>query len=467
MITLLSPDVREPSPTEEYFSRSLGIALLTLGIMVILLTGSVPLTSSISDSHGAGVTTDLADPKAPYAVPTLTISTLYHSANALFCYMRYNTVGQMSFILGSLGSGAMAAMGLWCILFASSSGRISRKTGADKRMSGFPFGNKESASAKKKYAKGLTWRQYPQSEEKSIQAMKTALNAGCNFWNGGEFYGTPQYNSLHLLEKYFTKYPEDASKVVISIKGAINLEKTGPDGSPEGIRRSIDNCLKILNGKKTLDIFECARVDPKTPIEITLKVLDEEYVKTGKIGGIALSEVSAATIHRAAKVTKIVAAEVEVSLFTMNIFENGVAAACAEHNIMVVAYSPVGRGLLSGAIKSLDDLPEGDMRRSWPRFQKENFSINIQLVKDIEKIASQKGCTPGQVAIAYVKQLSRKNGNPEIVPIPGATTDDRIIENSKDVILSKDEVAEIDSILSRFETAGDRYPAAQSRLLEG
>jgi len=144
IMTLLSPEVREPSVIEEYFSRSLGMALITLGILTVLLTGSVPLTSSFSDTTTAGVTTDLSDPKAPYAVPTLTVTTLYHSAAAFLTYARWNTTGSTSFALGSLFSGSMAAMGLWCILFASSSGRISRKTGADKRTSGFPFGNKEA-----------------------------------------------------------------------------------------------------------------------------------------------------------------------------------------------------------------------------------------------------------------------------------------------------------------------------------
>ncbi|PVH74759.1 hypothetical protein DL98DRAFT_575498 [Cadophora sp. DSE1049] len=150
IITLLSPDVREATPLEQYFSRSLGLTLLALGIMIVLLTGSVPLTSSISDTTNAAVTTEASDPKAPYAVPTLTISMVYHSAMAFYCYARYTGSGQMTFVLGAIGSGALASVGLWCILFASTSGRISRKTGADKRTSGFPFASKESASAKKK-----------------------------------------------------------------------------------------------------------------------------------------------------------------------------------------------------------------------------------------------------------------------------------------------------------------------------
>ncbi|KAH6663873.1 hypothetical protein B0J14DRAFT_608725 [Halenospora varia] len=150
IITMLSPEVREPTDLETYFARSLGITLLALGVMIVLLTGSVPLTSSFSDTTTAGVTTSLSDPKAPYAVPTLTISLLYHSTMAFYCYARYTQSSQFSFALGGIGSAGLAAVGLWCVLFASSSGRISRKTGADKRTSGFPFGNKESAGAKKR-----------------------------------------------------------------------------------------------------------------------------------------------------------------------------------------------------------------------------------------------------------------------------------------------------------------------------
>ncbi|KAG0649963.1 Pyridoxal reductase [Hyphodiscus hymeniophilus] len=312
---------------------------------------------------------------------------------------------------------------------------------------------------------GLTWRPQPQPKEASFKAMKAALEAGCNFWNGGELYGTADFNSLHLLEEYFTKYPEDAEKVVLSIKGGLN--NMMPDGSPEGVRKSMDNCLKILNGKKSLDIFEYARVDPKVPIETTLKTLDEEYVKTGKLGAIGLSEVSAATIERAIKVTKIAAVEVEVSLWSMDIFQNGVAETCAKHGIPIAAYSPIGRGMLSGEIKKPEDIPEGDFRRHMPRFQPGTFDKNLELVKELEKIAKQKGCTPAQLAIGWVKHFSEKDGNPTIIPIPGATTEARISENSKDVSLTTQEEAEINEILKSFPIEGGRYGGPGAQLMNG
>ena len=161
---------------------------------------------------------------------------------------------------------------------------------------------------------GFTWRPKPCPQEQAFEAMRTALSRGCNFWNGGVIYGKPEYNSLVLLERYFEKYPEDADKVVISIKGGTNVQGTVPDGSPENTRRELDMCLAKLNGRKKLDIFEFARCDPNVPLGVTFKVLDEEYVKTGKLGGVSLSEVRAETIHEAVKHTKIVAVEVELSL---------------------------------------------------------------------------------------------------------------------------------------------------------
>jgi pyridoxine 4-dehydrogenase len=174
--------------------------------------------------------------------------------------------------------------------------------------------------------------------------MRTAASLGANNWNGGEIYGPPDKNSLQLLNTYFTKYPEDADKIVLSIKGGINSEFK-PDGSRAGIQRSIDNCLKLLDGKKFLDLFECARKDPNVPIEETIGYI-AEYVKAGKLGGISLSEVGPETIRKAHSVHPISAVEVEFSLWSTEILENGVASTCAELGIPIVAYSPLGRGFL-------------------------------------------------------------------------------------------------------------------------
>ncbi|KAI5369317.1 Putative NADP-dependent oxidoreductase domain-containing protein [Septoria linicola] len=303
---------------------------------------------------------------------------------------------------------------------------------------------------------GLTWRASPPSQEQSFEAMKTALDSGANLWNAGELYGTPERNSLHLLNEYFTKYPEDAKKVVISIKGGLVPGAMKPDGSEKNTRRSIEECLRVLDGKKKLDLWEAARVDPETPIEITIRTANE-YVKAGKLGGISLSECSADSIRRAAKVAKIDAVEVEFSLWATEILDNGVAQACAELDIPIVAYSPLGRGFLTGQIKSPDDIPEGDFRKHLPRFQPENFDQNLKLVTEVESLAKRKGVKPGQLAIAWVRAQSNKAGMPKFVPIPGASSSERVKENLVEVELSDADVKEIDSLIAGATVAGGRY----------
>jgi pyridoxine 4-dehydrogenase len=174
--------------------------------------------------------------------------------------------------------------------------------------------------------------------------MRTAIKNSCTFWNGGEFYGPDTYNSPVLLERYFAKYPEDADKVVLCIKGAVRRPYT-VDGSAEHVRVSIDNVLRQLGGRKKLDIFQCARRDPNTPLEVTFGVMQREYIDKGLLGGIGLSEVSAATIHEAVKIAKIAVVEVELSLFSTEVLINGVAEACAQYDIPLVAYSPMSHGV--------------------------------------------------------------------------------------------------------------------------
>lgn len=177
--------------------------------------------------------------------------------------------------------------------------------------------------------------------------MKAAVDNGLTMWNGGEFYGTPEYNSMTIIKAYFTKYPEDAEKVVLVMKGGINFEARKPDGSPEGIRRSLDNILKQIGGVKKVDVFNCARRDPEYPLSVTFGVIQKEYIDTGKIGAIALSECGVDTINEAAAVTKIAAAEIELSMFSPDVLNNGIAAACKKHDIPIIAYSPIGKGVSS------------------------------------------------------------------------------------------------------------------------
>lgn len=192
-----------------------------------------------------------------------------------------------------------------------------------------------------------------------------------------------------------------------------------------------------------------------------------KYVEAGKLGGISLSEVKADTIRRAAKVHPIAAVEVEFSLWATEILENGVATACADLDIPVIAYSPLGRGFLTGEIKKPEDIAGDDRRKQLPRFQPDVFAQNLELVTDLENLAQRKSCTPAQLALAWVKQCSERNGLPVIIPIPGATTEKRVTENMKEVILTDAELNEIDKILKKSPVIGNRYGEQQAALLWG
>ncbi|KAJ0114922.1 hypothetical protein J7T55_004664 [Diaporthe amygdali] len=293
--------------------------------------------------------------------------------------------------------------------------------------------------------------------EDAIKVMKAALEQGANFWNGGIFYGTPEANSLHLLKYYFTRYPEDADKVVLVIKGAYDRFTDTPQGSPEAIRASVDEALRVLDGTKKIDVFQMGRVDPKVPIETSVRAL-AELVTEDKIGAVGLSEVSAETIRRAAAVSEIAAVEIELSLFSTHVLSNGVADACHELGIALVAYSPVSRGWLTGEIRKPEDIAENDFRRHLPRFQPGAFEQNFKLVEAVEKIAERKGASVAQIAMAWVRRQGA-------IPIPGSRKVERVVENCQDVDLSEDDLAEIQKLLDSLPIAGGRYPASHERLL--
>ena len=290
--------------------------------------------------------------------------------------------------------------------------------------------------------------------DEASKVMKAALDRGANFWNGAQFYGPPTANSLHLLNHYFTAYPEDSKRVILSVKGAFSI--AGPDNSPAGIRKSVDNCLEVLDGKVFLDVFLPARIDPQVPIEETVRTL-AEYVKAGKIGGYGLSECSAESIRRAHAVHPVSAVEIELSLFSTHTLSNGVAQACSELKIPMIAYSPLSRGFLTGQINKLDDIPETDSRRRFPRFQPDLFDLNIKLVKKVEQVAKRTGHTMPQVAIAWIIAQTKKTNNP-VIPIPGCTTVARVDENLTQVSLDEHDVNELSQLVEDMTVHGDRYP---------
>ncbi|KAL2862197.1 aldo/keto reductase family protein [Aspergillus lucknowensis] len=306
---------------------------------------------------------------------------------------------------------------------------------------------------------GLTWRETLPSQDQAFATLRAAIANGCTCWNGAEFYGAPEYNSLVLLERYFAAYPEDADKVVLTIKGGINPDTHQLDASPANTRRTIDDCLAQLKGRKKIDVFQFGRRDPKVPLEVTFGVM-KEYIDAGKIGGIGLSEVRAETIHEAVKHADIAAVEAELSMFSPDILDNGVAAACAQYGIPIIAYSPMGRGILTGQVK-FSDIPADSLllKFGFPRFQEANFEKNVPFVKRVMEVAARKGCTPGQLAVSWtVAQARRLGPGATIVPIPGSSTPERVAENGTLVDVTDDELEELDGILKAFTIAGERWP---------
>ncbi|KIM92950.1 hypothetical protein OIDMADRAFT_107026 [Oidiodendron maius Zn] len=302
----------------------------------------------------------------------------------------------------------------------------------------------------------------PMPDEAAFKVLKAALAEGVTLWNGADFYGTPEHNSLHLLASYFATYPEDADKVVVCIKsGVVDMRRYLIDGSPECVRRLVVNANNTLRGHKKIDLFGIGRVDKNTPIEDTVGAL-AELVAEGAIGGIQLSEVGAATIRRATAVAKIDMVEEEVSLWAPEIFDNGVATTCAELGILIVAHTPLGAGMLAGKWKTADD----GHHRAFPRFQGKNFDKNLELVSEVAKLAKAKGVTPGQLALSWIKAQSNKPGMPFIIPISGTRSPERMRENTTTVELSGDDLKAITDILASFPIHGTRYPEAGMKLVD-
>jgi pyridoxine 4-dehydrogenase len=304
---------------------------------------------------------------------------------------------------------------------------------------------------------GFTWTPSVRvSDEQAFAALKKAVELNSTFWNGGEFYGRPEpTDNLALIGRYFDKYPEDADKVFLSIKGGVDSKLWMPDGTPECIRNSINTCLKFLQGKKSLDMFTLARVG-KVEIEESVKAI-KEFVDAGKVGAICLSEVSAETIRRAVKVAPIAAVEIEFSLWSREAESNGVFQVCKELGIPVIAYSPIGKGFFSGVFKSPADLPKDDMRLLFDRFQDDNFAKNSVLIEKLTELAKRKGATNTQIALSWIRTLSNTGDYPVIIPIPGTTNVNRVVENSTHIDLSSEDVKEINSFLESFSVSGLRY----------
>ena len=297
---------------------------------------------------------------------------------------------------------------------------------------------------------GLSEFYGPPTEQKAaIKLLHEAIELGVEHFDTAEMYGIGSTNESLLGEAFNDR----RDKVFIATKfGPIRDpdtgEFTGIDGSQDNCRRAVEGSLKRLQ-TDVIDLYYLHRVDPATPIEETVAAM-AELVAAGKVRAIGLSEASGETIRRASKIHPIAAVQSEYSIFSRDI-EATVIPACIEVGATLVAYSPLGRGMLSGRFRE-ESVGEGDFRSFTPRFQGDAFTANVALVDEIEAVASAKSCTPSQVALAWV--LGRGE---HVMTIPGTTK----LENLKDnlgayaVRLSSEEQATLDQLADRV--MGDRY----------
>ena len=286
-------------------------------------------------------------------------------------------------------------------------------------------------------------------EARSIATIHRALDLGIDFLDTADIYGP--FTNERLVGRAIR---DRRSEVFLATKfGNVRTEDgkfLGVNGRPEYVRSACDASLKRL-GVEVIDLYYQHRVDGETPIEDTVGAM-AELVKAGKVRYLGLSEAAPATIRRAHAVHPITALQTEYSLWTRDP-EDGPLPTCRELGIGFVAYSPLGRGFLTGRFRSPDDLAPNDWRRNNPRFQGENFQRNLDLVGRVEAIARKKSCTPAQLAIAWL--LSRGQ---DIVPIPGSTRAERVEENaaSSAITLSPDELDALDAVGANV--SGNRYP---------
>ncbi|KAL8773818.1 MAG: hypothetical protein Q9194_004205 [Teloschistes cf. exilis] len=291
-----------------------------------------------------------------------------------------------------------------------------------------------------------------ESTEERLKVLDRAYELGETFWDSADVYA----DSEDLVGEWF-KRSGKRNDIFLATKFALSMTNSGMKtrSDPEYVKESCDKSLKRL-GVDCIDLYYCHRVDGKTPIEKTVEAM-AELKKEGKVKYIGLSEVSSATLRRAHAVHPITAVQIEYSPFAMDIEDPQIALlkTCRELGVATIAYSPLGRGFLTGAIKSPADFEEGDFRTYSPRFSEQNFPKNLELVTHFQEIAKKKGCTAGQLSLAWLLAQGK-----DIFPIPGTKKIKYLEENlgALDVKLSNAEIKEIREAIEKVEVHGERYP---------
>ena len=308
---------------------------------------------------------------------------------------------------------------------------------------------------------GMSFAYGPANDEESLQVLHRYLELGGNFLDTAEVYGP--YKNEELLGRFLRDVPRES--VIVATKFGFRIGSGGNQGldsSPENVRRACDASLARL-GIETIDLFYQHRVDPNVRIEETVGAM-AELVSAGKVRTLGLSEAGPETLRRAAKVHTIAALQSEYSLWTRDVETNGVLATCRELGITFVPYSPLGRGFLTGAIQNVNDLDSSDWRRTnYPRFQEEALQANLKLAAAVKELASEKGITPAQLALAWVLAQGK-----DVVPIPGTKRVRYLQENmgAINVHLTPDDLKKIAVRLAEFEIVGERYMPQMMALVK-
>src|SRR5580700_54897 len=298
-------------------------------------------------------------------------------------------------------------------------------------------------------------------EAESIRTIHRAIELGVTMLDTADMYGP--YTNEQLVGKAIA---DRRDKVFLATKFGIVRDLVDPSkrsivGKPDYVRSACDASLKRL-GVEHIDLYYQHRVDTSTPIEETVGAM-AELVQAGKVRQIGLSEASPQTLRRAVKIHPITALQTEYSLWSRDP-EDELLALCRELGVGFVAYSPLGRGFLTGEFKRFEDFPADDFRRFSPRFQGENFQRNLDLVHRVEQIAKEEGCKPSQLALAWVLAQDKN-----IVPIPGTKRRKYLEENvaAIDVKLTKEDLRRIEEIFPTGAAAGDRYPEHMMKIVNG